>query len=129
MCWSMKIYTKHDVGDDDQESSQQTRARPSSSSHSEQPSKRRRDADFMIEMMSAIATNVGRIADALTEMNNVCLDEVFEMVKRIPGFDDDLIIGAFEYPSFDDKRARMFMKLNDRLRKKWLLKRLRGQGS
>lgn len=37
-----------------------------------------------------------------TEMNNVCLDEVFEMVKRKPGFDDDLIIGAFEYPSFDD---------------------------
>jgi len=91
MCCSMKIYTKHDVGDDDQESSQQTRARPSSSSHSEQPSKRRRDDDVTIEMMSAIATNVGRIADALTEMNNVCLDEVFEMVKRIPGFDDDLI--------------------------------------
>ncbi|KAH8520008.1 hypothetical protein H0E87_001459 [Populus deltoides] len=58
MCWSMKIYTKHDVGDDDQESSQQTRARPSSSSHSEQPSKRRRDDDVTIEMMSAIATNV-----------------------------------------------------------------------
>ncbi|CAK7330715.1 unnamed protein product [Dovyalis caffra] len=121
--------TRHDVGDDYQESSQQTRARPSSSSHSEQPYKRRRDNNVMMEMMSAIATDVGRIADALTEMNNVCLDEVFEMVMRIPGFDDDIIIEACEYLSFDDKRARMFMKLNDRLRKKWLLKRLRGQAS
>lgn len=121
--------TRHDTGDDIQGSSHQTRARPSSSSHSRQPCKRRRYGDVMVEVMSAIATNIGRIADVLTENNNVCLDEVFETVKRIPGFDDDLIIEACEYLSFEERRARMFMKLDDRLRKLWLLKRLRGQAS
>ena len=92
--------------------------------------KRRRSSDVMLKMMSAMAADIGRIADALTENNKtVCLDELFEMVQTIPGFDDDLIIEACEYLSFDERRAMMFMKLNERLRKKWLLKRLRGQGN
>ncbi|KAK7856687.1 hypothetical protein CFP56_022111 [Quercus suber] len=81
-------------------------------------------------MMSAMSADIGRIADALTENNKtVCLDELFEMVQTIPGFDDDLIIEAYEYLSFDERRAMTFMKLNERIRKKWLLKRLRGQAS
>ncbi|KAI3461172.1 hypothetical protein Pfo_017835 [Paulownia fortunei] len=99
---------------------------PSSSSRSKQPSKRSR-SDVMIEMMSAIAANIGRIADALTVSNqSVCLDELFDIVQNIPGFDDDLIIEACEFLSFDEKRAKMFLKLDERLRKMWLLKRLRG---
>ncbi|OMP08266.1 hypothetical protein COLO4_06628 [Corchorus olitorius] len=116
----------HDNTDDDiQVSSQQTRARPSSS-QSKEPLKRRRTSDLMLEMMSDMVANIGRIADALTESKAVCLDELFQMVQTIPEFDDDLIVDACEYLSFDEKRARMFMKLDERLRKKWLLKRLRG---
>ncbi|KAI4305890.1 hypothetical protein L6164_029222 [Bauhinia variegata] len=108
-----------------QGSSEQTRVRPSSS-HSKQPSKRRRTSDAMLEMMSAMAADIGRIADALTEnKKTVCLDKVFEIVQNIPGFDDDLIVEACEYLCSDDKRALMFMKLDERLRSKWLLKRLR----
>ncbi|XP_007015359.2 PREDICTED: uncharacterized protein LOC18590030 isoform X1 [Theobroma cacao] len=117
----------HDNTDDDmQVSSQQTRARPSSSSHAKEALKRRRTSDVMLEMMSDMAANIGRIADALTESKAVCLDELFQMVQSIPEFDDDLIIDACEYLSFDEKRAMMFVKLDERLRKKWLLKRLRG---
>ncbi|XVF04897.1 hypothetical protein REPUB_Repub05bG0124600 [Reevesia pubescens] len=118
----------HDNTDDDiQVSSQQTRDRPSSSSHSKEALKRRRTSEVMIKMMSAMAENIGRIADALTsESKAVCLDELFQMVQSIPDFDDDLIVDACEYLSFDEKRARMFMKLDERLRKKWLFKRLRG---
>ncbi|XVE59852.1 hypothetical protein DITRI_Ditri05aG0080200 [Diplodiscus trichospermus] len=112
--------------DDIQVSSQQTRARASSPSHSREALKRRRTSDLMLEMMSAMAENIGRIADALTESKAECLDEVFQMVQKMPDFDDDLIIDACEYLSFDEKRARMFMKLDERLRRKWLLKRLRG---
>ncbi|KAI4308229.1 hypothetical protein L6164_031326 [Bauhinia variegata] len=116
----------HDNASDEmQGSSEQTGARPSSS-HSKQSSKRRRTSDAMLEMMSAMAADIGRIADALTENNrSVCLEKVFEMVQNIPGFDDDLIIEACEYLCLDDKRALMFMKLDERLRRKWLLKRLR----
>lgn len=122
--------SQDNASDGMQGSSQQTRARPSSSSYSKQLLKRRRSSDAMLEMMSAMAADIGRIADALTENNKtVCLDELFEMVQTIPGFDDDLIIEACEYLSFDERRAMMFMKLNERLRKKWLLKRLRGQGN
>lgn len=116
--------------DDIQVSSQQTRARHSSSSHSKEESlKRKRTSDVMLEMMTAMAENIGRIADALTESKAVCLDEVFQMVQTIPDFDDDLILDTCEYLSLDEKRARMFIKLDERLRKKWLLKRLRGGSS
>ncbi|KAM7513857.1 hypothetical protein LguiA_003440 [Lonicera macranthoides] len=98
------------------------------------PAKKRhrggRDEETLVEMMSAVAANIGRIADALTASNqSVCLDEVFEMVQNIPGFDDDLIIEACEFLSVDDKRAKMFLKLDERLRKLWLIKRLRGNDS
>ncbi|XP_068494616.1 uncharacterized protein [Phaseolus vulgaris] len=118
-----------DTSDEVQGSSEQTRARPSSSqSHSMQPSKRRRTSDVMLQMMSVMAADISRIADALTETNKtLCLEEVVEKVQNMPDFDDDLIIEACEYLCFDEKRALMFLKLEDRLRKKWLLKRLRGQ--
>lgn len=119
--------TSHDnASDEAQGSSEQTGARPSSS-HSKQPSKRRRTGDVMLQMMSVMAADIGRIADALTENNKtVCLEEVVEKVQNIPDFDDDLIIEACEYLCFDEKRALMFLKLDERLRTKWLLKRLRG---
>ncbi|GLU18932.1 hypothetical protein SLE2022_352080 [Rubroshorea leprosula] len=113
--------------DNTQASSQQTGARLTSSSQSKQAFKRRQTNNPMLEMMTAIAANTSRIADALTESNSATLlDEAFSTVQTIPEFDDDLIIDACEFLSVDEKRARMFMKLNDRLRKKWLLKRLRG---
>lgn len=117
-----KAPSQDDSGDGPQGSSQ----RPFSSS--KQHSKKRRQSDLMIDMMSAMAANIGRIADALTGSNqSVCLDYLFEMVQKIPGFDDDLIIEACEFLSFDEKRAKMFLKLDERLRRLWLLKRLRGQ--
>ncbi|XP_020222381.1 uncharacterized protein LOC109804884 isoform X3 [Cajanus cajan] len=125
------VEMSHDgnASDEVQGSSEQTRARPSSSqSHSKQPSKRRRTSDVMLQMMSVMAADISRIADALSESNKtVCLEEVVEKVQNMPDFDDDLIIEACEYLCFDEKRALMFLKLDERLRKKWLLKRLRGQ--
>ncbi|KAL2627879.1 hypothetical protein AAZV13_07G199000 [Glycine max] len=127
----VQISPDANASDEVQGSSEQTRARPSSSqSHSKQPSKRRRTSDVMLEMMSVMAADISRIADALSENNKtVCLEEVVEKVQNMPDFDDDLIIEACEYLCFDEKRALMFLKLDERLRKKWLLKRLRGQGS
>ncbi|MBA0658141.1 hypothetical protein Goklo_010374 [Gossypium klotzschianum] len=115
----------NNTDDDIQVSSQRTISR-SSPSRSEEALKRRRSSDIMLDVMGAMAENIGRIADALTESKGVGLDELFQMVQSIPEFDDDLIVDACEYLSFDEKRARMFMKLDERLRKKWLLKRLRG---
>ncbi|MED6149970.1 hypothetical protein PIB30_067721 [Stylosanthes scabra] len=105
--------------------SEQTRARPWSSD-SKQASKRRRTSDVMLEMMSVMAADISRIADALAERNKtVWLEEVIEKIQNIPEFDDNLIIEACEFLCFDEKRALMFLKLDERLRKKWLLKRLR----
>lgn len=110
-------------GDGTQWSSKQTRARSSSSSRSKQPSNKRRVSAVIVEMMSCMAANIGRIADALTGFNqSVCLDELFEMVQNIPGFDDNLVIETCEFLSLDEKRAKMFLKLDERLRKLWLLK-------
>ncbi|XP_010247462.1 PREDICTED: uncharacterized protein LOC104590478 [Nelumbo nucifera] len=108
-------------------SSQQTRARPDLLSRSKRPVKRKRTVDMMVETMNAMATNIGRIADALEQSSKtVGLDELFELVKKIPGFGDDLVIEACEFLAFDERRAKLFLKLDERLRKIWLLKRLRG---
>ncbi|KAI7990725.1 hypothetical protein LOK49_LG12G01587 [Camellia lanceoleosa] len=115
-------------GDGTQWSSKQTRARSSSSSRSKQPSKKRRVSAVIVEMMSCMAGNIGRIADALTGFNqSLCLDELFEMVQNIPGFYDNLVIEACEFLSLDEKRAKMFLKLDERLRKLWLLKYLQSK--
>ncbi|KAK6936898.1 Myb/SANT-like domain [Dillenia turbinata] len=109
-------------------SAPRTSTRSSFPSWPKQASRKRHAAEAILEVLSTMSANIGRIADALTE-NNHCLDELFEMVQKIPGFDDDLIIEACEYLSSDEKRARMFLNLDDRLRKMWLLKRLRSNSS
>ncbi|KAJ4970275.1 hypothetical protein NE237_003374 [Protea cynaroides] len=115
-----------DVGEGMEESSQQTGSQPASS-RSKRPLEKKRANDMMLETMSAMAANIGRIADVLGQNSRtVNLDELFDMVQKIPGFDDDLIIEACEYLSVDEKKAMMFLKLNERLRRIWLLKRLRG---
>ncbi|KAA0055954.1 hypothetical protein E6C27_scaffold319G00800 [Cucumis melo var. makuwa] len=73
--------------------------------------------------MTAMAANVTRIANALSD-RPTCLDQVFSVVRTMPGLDQDLILDACEFLSFDEKRVVMFMKLDERLRKKWLLKKL-----
>ncbi|XP_043721464.1 uncharacterized protein At2g29880-like [Telopea speciosissima] len=119
-----------DVGDGMEESSQQTGSQPASSSRSKRPLKRKRANNMMLETMSAMAANIGRIADALGQNSKtVNLDELFDVVQKIPGFDDDLIIEACEYLSVNEKKAMMFLKLDDRLRRIWLLKRLHGHHS
>ncbi|MBA0594441.1 hypothetical protein Gorai_011346 [Gossypium raimondii] len=94
----------NNTDDDIQVSSQRTISR-SSPSRSEEALKRRRSSDIMLDVMGAMAENIGRIADALTESKGVSLDELFQMVQSIPEFDDDLIVDACEYLSFDEKRA------------------------
>ncbi|MED6170682.1 hypothetical protein PIB30_033334 [Stylosanthes scabra] len=74
--------------------SEKTRARPWSSD-SKQALKRRRTSDVMLEMMSVMAADISRIADALAERNKtVWLEEVVEKIQNIPEFDDNLIIEA-----------------------------------
>lgn len=121
--------TSRDQESDGMQSSSEQTENPSSS-QSKQPSRKRRASEAMLDMMSVMAVDIGRIADALTEnKNHSCLEKVIEIVQSIPDFDDDLIIEACEYLCYDDKKALMFMKLDERLRKKWLLKRLRGQSN
>ena len=110
--------------DSTEASSQQTGTRPSSSSHSRKSLKRRCSDDLIVQIVSVMAANVARIADALSD-RPTCLDQVFDVVQTMPGLDEDLILDACEFLSFDEKRAVMFMNLDERLRKKWLLKKLR----
>lgn len=85
-------------------SCQQTGTRPSSSSHSRKSLKQRRNGDLMVQIMSVMAANVARIADALSD-RPTCLDQVFDVVQTMPGLDDDLILDACEFLSLDDKKA------------------------
>ena len=52
------------------------------------------------------------------------IDKAIKVLQDIPGMDEDLILDACELLE-DERRARMFLALDDNLRKKWLLRKLR----
>ncbi|KAE8653537.1 hypothetical protein Csa_006853 [Cucumis sativus] len=80
--------------DSTEASSQQTGTRPSSSSHSRKSLKRRCSDDLIVQIVSVMAANVARIADALSD-RPTCLDQVFDVVQTMPGLDEDLILDAY----------------------------------
>lgn len=58
--------------------------------------------------------------------NSVPIEQVIEAVQALPDMDDDLILDACDFLE-DEMKSRTFMALDVKLRKKWLLRKLRPQ--
>ncbi|KAI3414376.1 uncharacterized protein J3R85_016374 [Psidium guajava] len=58
--------------------------------------------------------------------NSVPIEQVIEAVQALPDMDDDLILDACDFLE-DEMKSKTFMALDVKLRKKWLLRKLRPQ--
>ncbi|XP_023741627.1 L10-interacting MYB domain-containing protein [Lactuca sativa] len=60
--------------------------------------------------------------------SSVAVEHVIEAIQGLPDMDDDLILDACDFLE-DDKKAKTFLSLDLRLRRKWLIRKLRPQPS
>ncbi|KAF8036808.1 hypothetical protein BT93_C2506 [Corymbia citriodora subsp. variegata] len=56
--------------------------------------------------------------------NSIQIEQVIEAVQALPDMDDDLILDACDFLE-DEMKSKTFMALDVKLRKKWLLRKLR----
>ncbi|KAF8380702.1 hypothetical protein HHK36_028192 [Tetracentron sinense] len=76
--------------------------------------------------LSAMNANLRFIAEAINNTTaEVDIEPLMVELEKIPELDEDLVIEAAEYLSSDKKRVNLFYGMNDNLRTRWLLKRLR----
>lgn len=91
-------------------------------------SKRSRDKDEgMAIAIREMATVVSSLSDnKKNDENSIPIENVIEAVQSLPDMDEDLVLDACDFLE-DEKKAKTFMALDVKLRKKWLLRKLRPQ--
>ena len=90
-------------------------------------SKRTRDEDGMASALREMATAVSSLSDKKqNDENSISIESVIEAVQALPDMDEDLILDACDFLE-DEKKAKTFMALDSKLRRKWLLRKLRPQ--
>ncbi|KAL2345453.1 hypothetical protein Fmac_006738 [Flemingia macrophylla] len=58
--------------------------------------------------------------------NSILIENVIEAVQALPDMDDDLVLDACDFLE-DERKAKTFLALDTKLRKKWLIRKLRTQ--
>ncbi|MED6182476.1 hypothetical protein PIB30_028742 [Stylosanthes scabra] len=86
--------------------------------------KARNDGKGMAAALKHMAVAVASLSKKTKKEDTFSIDKAISVLQAIPGLDEDLILDACEFLE-DERRARMFMALDDNLRKKWLLRKLR----
>lgn len=91
-------------------------------------SKRARDKDEGVaSALREMATAVSSLSDKKkNDENSISIENVIEAVQALTDMDEDLVLDACDFLE-DEKKAKTFMTLDVKLRKKWLLRKLRPQ--
>ncbi|KAF8376838.1 hypothetical protein HHK36_031504 [Tetracentron sinense] len=101
-------------------------------STSQRPKKvQRGNNESMVDALREMATAVSSLADKRKENENsntsiISIENVIDAVQAIPDIDEDLLLDAFDFLE-DEKKAKIFLALDIKLRKKWLMRKLRPQ--
>lgn len=82
-------------------------------------------ADALREMASAVNSLSDKKKDD-ENSNSIPIENVIEAVQALPDMDEDLVLDACDFLE-DEKKAKTFLALDVKLRKKWLLRKLRPQ--
>ncbi|MBA0736265.1 hypothetical protein Gogos_009831, partial [Gossypium gossypioides] len=75
-------------------------------------------------MASAVSSLTEKKDDGNT--NSILIENVITAVQALPDMDEDLLLDACDLLE-DEIKAKTFMALDVKLRKKWLLRKLRPQ--
>ncbi|EXB95722.1 hypothetical protein L484_007472 [Morus notabilis] len=89
-------------------------------------SKRSRDNDDgMASALREMASAVSSLSDKRkNDENSIPIENVMKAVQALPDMDEDLVLDACDLLE-DEKKAKTFMALDVKLRRKWLLRKLR----
>lgn len=91
-----------------------------------------RNDDRMVSAIREMAMAVSSISSnqKRNEEGPGCfsVEHVLEAVQALPDMDEDLVLDACDFLE-DDRKAKMFLALDVKLRKKWLLRKLRANNS
>lgn len=91
--------------------------------------KARSKDEGMAGVICEMATAVSSLSDRKNNEDNsnlVSIENVIAAVQTLPDMDEDLILDACDFLE-DEMKAKTFMALDVKLRKKWLLRKLRPQ--
>ncbi|KAI3805876.1 hypothetical protein L1987_21763 [Smallanthus sonchifolius] len=81
------------------------------------------------EMSNAVSCLVEkRKLEGEDNQNSIDVETVIAAVQALPDMDDDFILDACDFLE-DDNKAKTFLALDVRLRRKWLIRKLRPQNS
>ncbi|XP_043721145.1 L10-interacting MYB domain-containing protein-like [Telopea speciosissima] len=116
------------LGGDIDASDQKNKCRFRASSTSQHSKKvRRSNCGGMMEAIREMASAVTSLADKNKENNNcnsVSIENVIEAVQAVPELDEELLLDACDFLE-DEKMAKTFLALDVKLRKRWLVRKLR----
>ncbi|GMQ00253.1 hypothetical protein CsSME_00047417 [Camellia sinensis var. sinensis] len=83
----------------------------------------------MASALREMATAVSCLADKKKddeESNSISVENVIEAIQALPDMDEELVLDACDFLE-DEKKAKTFLALDVKLRKKWLIRKLRPQ--
>lgn len=105
---------------------QKNKRRLENQSNSSPPKKPRGDEDGMASALREMATAVSSLSDKRKDenSNSNSIEKVIEAIQSLPEMDEDLVLDACDLLE-DELKAKTFMALDVKLRKKWLLRKLR----
>lgn len=84
------------------------------------------DEQGMVSALQEMATAVSSLSTEKSDDNSVSIEVVIEAIQSLPDMDEDLILDACDFLE-DEKKAKTFLALEVKLRKKWLIRKLRSQ--
>ncbi|MED6138191.1 hypothetical protein PIB30_119046 [Stylosanthes scabra] len=80
----------------------------------------------MAVALREMATVVSSLSTEKSDENPVSIETVIRAVQALPDMDEDLILDACDFLE-DERKAKLFLALDVKLRKKWLIRKLRTQ--
>lgn len=94
-----------------------------------QNKKPRGEDESMINVIREMASAVSSLSDKKKNDENsssVSIEAVIEAIQALPNMDEDLVLDACDLLE-DEKKAKTFIALDVKLRRKWLIRKLRPQ--
>ncbi|KAF5455319.1 hypothetical protein F2P56_024911 [Juglans regia] len=85
--------------------------------------------ESMVSALREMASAVSSLSDKKKDdeiSNSIPIENVIEAVQALPDMDEDFILDACDFLE-DEKKAKTFLALDVKLRKKWLVRKLRPQ--
>ncbi|QHN84795.1 uncharacterized protein DS421_16g531770 [Arachis hypogaea] len=90
------------------------------------PKHSRNEEHGMAVALREMATAVSSLSTEKNDENPVSIETVIHAVQALPDMDEDLVLDACDFLE-DERKAKIFLALDIKLRKKWLIRKLRTQ--